>query len=58
MENGNPEGWGQVLDVTPKFNKFDLGFNPGQQSATPRASSLSTPVNFPVLVLLKKDTSM
>ena len=30
VENGNPEGWGQVLDVTPKFNKFGLGFSPGQ----------------------------
>ena len=24
VENGNPEGWGQVLDITPKFNKFGL----------------------------------
>ena len=45
-KGGNPEGWGQVLDVTPKFDKFGLGFNPGQQSAAPRASSLSTPVKF------------
>ena len=46
VEGGNPEVWGQVLDVTPKFDKFGLGFNPGQQSLTPRASSLSTPVKF------------
>ena len=46
VEGGNPEGWGQVLDVTLKFDKFGLGFSPVQQSATPRASSLSTPVMF------------
>ena len=46
VENGNPKGQGQVLDVIPKFNKFGLGFNPGQQSANPRASDLSTPVKF------------
>ena len=46
VEGGNPEGWGQVLDVIPKFDKFGLGFNPGQQRETPRASSLSTPVKF------------
>ena len=46
VEGGNPEGWGQVLDVTPKFDKFGLGFSPGQQSATPKASNLSTPVKF------------
>ena len=46
VENGNPEGWGQVLDVIPKFNKFSLGFSLGQQSVTTRASDLSTPVKF------------
>ena len=35
-----------MQDVTPKFNKFGLGFNPGKQSTTPRASSLSTPMMF------------
>ena len=35
-----------MLDVIPKFNKFGLGFIPGQQSATPIASDLSTPVKF------------
>ena len=37
---------GQVLDVTPKFDKFSLGFSPGQYSVAPRTSSLSTPVKF------------
>ena len=46
VENGNPEGWGQVMDVTPKFDKFGLGFSLSQQSSTPRASNLSTPVKF------------
>ena len=31
---------------TPKFNKFGLGFVLGQQSATSRASRLSTLVKF------------
>ena len=46
VEGGNPKGQGQVLDVTPKFDKFGLGFSLGQQSAAPRASILSTPVKF------------
>ena len=35
-----------MLDVIPKFNKFGLGFNPGQQNATPRVSGLSSHVKF------------
>ena len=46
VKGGNSVGWGQVLDVTPKFDRFGLGFFLGQQSAAPRASSLSTPVKF------------
>ena len=29
VENGNPEGWDEVLDVIPKLKKFGLGFSPG-----------------------------
>ena len=46
VENGNPEGWGRVLDVTPKFKKFGLGYVSGQQNAAFRASGLSTLVKF------------
>ncbi|XP_058729317.1 uncharacterized protein LOC131601500 isoform X2 [Vicia villosa] len=45
VETGKSEGWGQMIDVRPKFNKNGLGFNPGRQSFTSPTSSF-TPVRF------------
>ncbi|XP_058745778.1 uncharacterized protein LOC131618612 [Vicia villosa] len=45
VETGKVEGWGQVSDVRPKFDKNGLGFNPGRQSASPKPSILS-PIKF------------
>ncbi|XP_058784596.1 uncharacterized protein LOC131659422 [Vicia villosa] len=45
VETGKSEGWGQMIDVRPKFNKNGLGFNPGRQSFMSPTSSF-TPVKF------------
>ncbi|XP_058732596.1 uncharacterized protein LOC131604125 [Vicia villosa] len=37
VKTGKVEGWGQVIDVRPKFNKNGLGFNPGKQNASPKS---------------------
>lgn len=31
VESGHPEGWGRVLDLPAKFDKFGLGYHPDQQ---------------------------
>ena len=46
LEAGLPEGWGSVVEVIPKFNKFGLGFSPHNHSMAPQAPNLSTPVRF------------
>ncbi|XP_058774254.1 uncharacterized protein LOC131648520 [Vicia villosa] len=45
VETGRVEGWGQVIDVHPKFDKNGLGFNPGKKNASPKPNILS-PVKF------------
>lgn len=46
VEGGHPEGWGRVLDLPPKFDKFGLGFRPAMKSTTPKLSSSFTLVKF------------
>lgn len=46
VEVGHPEGWGRVLNLPPKFDKFGLGFRPAMKSTTPKLSSSFTPVKF------------
>ena len=46
VEAGHPKGWGQVMDIIPKFDKFGLGFIPEKQSEAPKASNLFTLVKF------------
>lgn len=48
-KNGHPEGWGRVLDLSPKFDKLDLGFNHSRQGLVPEAPkfpNVLTPVKF------------
>ncbi|XP_058759673.1 uncharacterized protein LOC131632984 [Vicia villosa] len=45
VETGKIEGWGQVIDVRPKFDKNGLGFNPGKQNALP-VLNIHRPIKF------------
>ena len=46
VEAGNPDGWGQVLEVMSKYDKHCLGFTPSKPGMAPKAASLRTPVKF------------
>ena len=46
VEAGDPEGWGHVLEVKPKFDKHCLGFRPSQPGMAPKAANLHTPIKF------------
>src|ERR1044072_5099710 len=46
VEAGHPEGWGSVVEVAPKFNKFGLGFEPVLHHQILKAPNLATPVRF------------
>lgn len=46
VQVGHPDGWGHVLDLPSKFDKFGLGFSPAGQGSSPRAPNASTPVKF------------
>ena len=46
VEVGRPEGWGSVVEVAPKFNKFGLGFDPVLHRQLLKASNLATPMKF------------
>lgn len=46
VEAGHHEGWGHVLDLPPKFDKFGIGFRPTMKSTTPKLSSSFTHVKF------------
>ena len=46
VEAGRPEGWGSVVEVAPKFNKFGLGFDPILRRQVLKAPNLATPVRF------------
>ncbi|XP_058759457.1 uncharacterized protein LOC131632744 [Vicia villosa] len=45
VETGKVEGWGQLIDVHPKFDKNGLGFSTGKQNAAPKPNILS-PIKF------------
>ncbi|XP_058753721.1 uncharacterized protein LOC131626905 [Vicia villosa] len=45
VETGKVEGWGQVIDVRPKFDKNGLGFNPRRRNTSPKPNILS-PIRF------------
>ncbi|XP_050876947.1 uncharacterized protein LOC127080679 [Lathyrus oleraceus] len=46
VEAGHPKGWGRVLDLPPKFDKFGLGFRHTMESTTHKLSSSFTLVKF------------
>src|ERR1051325_9583932 len=46
VEAGCPEGWGRVVEVSPKFNKFGLGFDPVLRHQILKASNLAISVRF------------
>lgn len=49
VENGHPEGWGRVLDLSVKFDKLGISFSHSQQDVAPeapQAPKVLTPVKF------------
>lgn len=46
VEAGRPEGWGRVVEVEPKFDKFGLGFDPVLCRQILKVPNLATPVRF------------
>ena len=53
VEAGHPEGWGRVLDLPPKLNKFGVGFTPGLQGVTSKDADSFKPVKFSSAGLIK-----
>ena len=53
VEPGHPEGWGRVLDLPPKLNKFGVGFTPGLQGATSKDTYSFKAVKFSSAGLIK-----
>jgi hypothetical protein len=35
IENGSPEGWGQVIDINMKKDRFGLGYKPSNKEGAP-----------------------
>jgi hypothetical protein len=55
LEAGHPEGWGRVMEVAPKFNRFGLGFEPILRRQILKAPDSSTPVKFASAGIKKED---